>query len=114
MGLIEVSDLQYAPAGGGLLFDGVSFRVGNGEHVALIGANGSGKSTLLRILAGDDRAAGGAVHLEGELRFMRQLMGSTTDDGTVRALLLSLSPPLVRRAARGARRRGTGRPGGAR
>ena len=99
MGLIDVSDLQYAPAGGGLLFDGVSFRVGNGEHVALIGANGSGKSTLLRILAGDERAAGGAVHIEGELRFMRQLMGSTTDDGTVQELLLSLSPPLVRQAA---------------
>ena len=31
----------------------MSFRVGDGAKVALVGANGAGKTTLLRIVAGD-------------------------------------------------------------
>ena len=33
------------------LLRGVSFSVGNGELVCLLGSSGSGKSTLLRIIA---------------------------------------------------------------
>ncbi|MCU1430168.1 MAG: transporter ATP-binding protein [Actinomycetia bacterium] len=100
MGLVEVSGLSYALPGGRTLFDDVSLRVGAGEHVALIGANGSGKTTLLRLLCDEERAPVGSVRIEGRSRFMRQLMGSTTDDGTVRELLLSLSPAPLRRAAK--------------
>lgn len=44
---------------------GVSFSIGQGEIVGLIGRNGSGKSTLLRVLAGIFEADKGFVDLHG-------------------------------------------------
>jgi ATP-binding cassette subfamily F protein 3 len=38
---------------GGLLFDGVSFKVERRERLSLSGPNGAGKTTLLRMLAGE-------------------------------------------------------------
>lgn len=41
--------------------NGVSFRVGAGERIGILGANGSGKSTLIRILAGVLQPTSGEV-----------------------------------------------------
>ena len=49
---------------GGLLFDGVSFKVERRERLSLSGPNGAGKTTLLRILAGETAATGGALVFE--------------------------------------------------
>jgi ATPase components of ABC transporters with duplicated ATPase domains len=65
MGVIELTDVTVALPGGWTLFEGVSFRVPDGEHAGLIGANGIGKTTLLRLMAGEDRPAAGAVRVEG-------------------------------------------------
>ncbi|MBN1304264.1 MAG: ABC transporter ATP-binding protein [Anaerolineales bacterium] len=45
-----------------ILLNGVSFAVGEGETVCLLGASGSGKSTLLRIIAGLDIPEAGCVY----------------------------------------------------
>ncbi|MGN6176475.1 MAG: ABC-F family ATP-binding cassette domain-containing protein [Streptosporangiaceae bacterium] len=51
--VVDVEDLTVrAGAGGRVLFDEVTWQLGPGERVGLVGANGSGKTTLLRVLAG--------------------------------------------------------------
>jgi ABC-type branched-subunit amino acid transport system ATPase component len=58
--LLEVRDLEVA-YGAIRAVRGVSFGVGKGEIVALIGANGAGKSTILNTLSGVLRPHAGAA-----------------------------------------------------
>ena len=44
------------------VLDGINFRVGRGERMAIVGRNGAGKSTLIRILAGIQEPTAGTVH----------------------------------------------------
>ena len=49
--VLEVQDLRYALSGDGrALVDGVSFTVGAGETLVLLGRSGSGKTTTLRLV----------------------------------------------------------------
>lgn len=43
----------------------VSFSVGAGERLALVGASGSGKTSLLRAISGDARITAGSVRVDG-------------------------------------------------
>ncbi|MDR1572211.1 MAG: energy-coupling factor ABC transporter ATP-binding protein [Clostridiales Family XIII bacterium] len=45
--------------------DGLSFEMGQGESVALVGANGAGKTTLLFALAGALEPSRGEISLDG-------------------------------------------------
>ncbi len=60
--------------GGTYLFEEVTFRLGAGDRVGLVGKNGAGKSTMLKILAKDIAPDSGAIAAEKEIRigFLRQ------------------------------------------
>ncbi|MGN0360594.1 MAG: ABC transporter ATP-binding protein [Hominisplanchenecus sp.] len=71
MSILEVSGVQkiYTPRFGGNKVEAlknVSFRVEEGEYVAIMGESGSGKTTLLNILAALDRPTSGSVILDGK------------------------------------------------
>ena len=51
--------------GGRLIFEGVGFRLGNGEALALTGRNGAGKSSLIAMLCDRLRPEAGTIRLEG-------------------------------------------------
>ena len=55
---------EFPTEGGGKrrVLDGISFSVGMGERMAILGRNGAGKSTLIKILSGLQRPTSGHIH----------------------------------------------------
>lgn len=100
VGHVDVAGVRYELPDGRVLLDDVSFRVGEGAKVALVGANGAGKTTLLRIITGELTPHAGVVTRTGGLGVMRQMVGAGLGETpTVADLLLSVAPARVRAAA---------------
>ncbi|VAV84571.1 Bis-ABC ATPase YheS [hydrothermal vent metagenome] len=59
---------------GDYLFEDITFRLGSGDRIGLIGKNGAGKSTLLKILAGEAETTSGQIAEEKDLKigFLKQ------------------------------------------
>ncbi len=74
MPLLEVEGLQagYGPV---LAVRGVTFHLGKGEVLAVVGANGAGKTTLTLAIVGALPLSGGSVRFEG-----RPLLGQQPED----------------------------------
>lgn len=95
MSYLEAQSVSYKLDDGRPLLRDVSFKVGPGETVAVIGANGAGKTTLLRIITGEISPESGAISRSGSIGVMRQFINS----GTVQDLFLAVAPPPLREAA---------------
>jgi ABC-type cobalamin/Fe3+-siderophores transport system ATPase subunit len=61
--ILELDRVSFQYPGAGRIIDGISFAIGSGEFVGLLGANGSGKSTILKLAAGMLRPNKGSVRL---------------------------------------------------
>jgi ATPase subunit of ABC transporter with duplicated ATPase domains len=99
MGFVDVKGLRHVLPDGRVLFQDLSFRVGEGSKTALLGANGAGKTTVLRMIAGDLKPQEGMVSSGGVLGVMHQFIGGIAGVRTVRDLLISVAPDALRRAA---------------
>ncbi|WP_299521337.1 ABC-F family ATP-binding cassette domain-containing protein [Winogradskyella sp.] len=59
---------------GEYLFEDITFKLGLGDRIGLIGKNGAGKSTMLRILAKEQEADTGQIAIDKDLKigFLKQ------------------------------------------
>ncbi len=68
---LQVSSLRIE-IGARVLLDDASFRIAEGEKVALVGPNGAGKTTLLKTLAGQHTPSAGEVQLPEQYGWLAQ------------------------------------------
>lgn len=79
--VIDFEDATITTPGGDTLVHDLTWRLGPGERIGIVGVNGSGKTTLLRALAGDVELAAG-----------RRVEGRTVRLGWLRQELDDLDP----------------------
>lgn len=58
--MLQVTGL-YRSYGDKVIFDNVSFTLGTGERIGLVGRNGHGKTTLFRLIDGEEKPDGGIL-----------------------------------------------------
>lgn len=81
--VVELEDAQIQTPDGRTLVDDLTWRLGPGERIGVVGVNGSGKTTLLRTLAGEyDLTAG------------KRIEGRTVRLGWLRQELDDLDPEM--------------------
>jgi lipopolysaccharide transport system ATP-binding protein len=82
--------------------DGISFNIGHGERVALLGHNGSGKTTLLRVLSGVYAPTQGRLAIHGRTASLLDVSMGLDPDATgfeniyLRGIMDGLRPSVIR------------------
>lgn len=71
--MLNIHDLSVS-FNGDYLFESVTFRLGAGDRVGLVGKNGAGKSTMLRILSREQEPDSGTIASDKEMKlgFLKQ------------------------------------------
>lgn len=65
--LLDVQNISKA-FGAHVLFENISFSIGEGQHVGLIAKNGTGKSTLLSLLSGKESVDAGSIIFRRDIK----------------------------------------------
>jgi ABC-type polysaccharide/polyol phosphate transport system ATPase subunit len=82
----------------------VSFRIGQGEAVGILGANGSGKSTLMQLIAGISTPSAGRLEIRGRVLPLLEVGAGFHPELTGRenvvlfGTVLGLTPAEIKRA----------------
>ena len=63
--ILEVKDLEFRYQSGTRAIKGISFKVKQGEMLAIVGKNGAGKSTLSKLICGMEKPDSGVIYYEG-------------------------------------------------
>jgi iron complex transport system ATP-binding protein len=61
--ILELEEVGFAYPGYEEFINNLTFSVGNGEFIGLLGANGSGKSTILKLAGGILNPSAGRIQL---------------------------------------------------
>jgi len=85
--ILELRNVSFSYLRNKTMIDNISFSIGNGEFIGLLGANGSGKSTMLKLSSGILRPSAGSIRL-----WEKQLQSYRNKD---RAKLLCYLPQLL-------------------
>jgi iron complex transport system ATP-binding protein len=64
--ILELKDVEYSYERNKPFIDDLSFSVGEGDFIGLLGSNGSGKSTILKLASGILKPAAGRILLWGK------------------------------------------------
>ena len=91
--MLDVANLRI-DLGHRVLLEDATFRLSQGEKVALVGPNGAGKTTLLKTLAKEQRSVAGTVVLPAHWGWLRQDVTAGVEDASKMAYdhLLDASP----------------------
>jgi ATP-binding cassette subfamily F protein uup len=84
----QVYDLEHATLAlaGRRLLDDVTWRLGPGDRVGLVGVNGAGKTTLLRVLVGEQRLDDGTLRTGQTVQLAYLSQDVAELDGALRVL----------------------------
>ena len=67
--VVDVEDVTVAFDGGRPVLDGLTWRIGPGDRLGIVGGNGAGKTTLLRLVEGALKPTRGRVKIGQTVRF---------------------------------------------